>query len=126
MFLINGLKLVFICIHLYIHTYMYRFTGDLYQVDKELRRALEMVLVKGLKLVFVIAVVLYVTPSFVIVAALMAVVYFYVQVHVCIIHACTLSWIFGNDTCMHTCLVIHACTLVFVISVLLCWRLQNN
>ena len=52
----------------------------MYQIDKELRRALEMVLVKGLKLVFVIAVILYVTPSFAVIAGIMAVVYFYVQV----------------------------------------------
>lgn len=56
-----------------------RFTGDINEIDKELRRGLEAVFVKGMKLVFVLVVVLYVTPYFAAIVALMSVVYFYVQ-----------------------------------------------
>lgn len=56
-----------------------RFTGDMNEIDKELRRGLDASFTKGMKLLFVLIVVLYVTPTFIIIVSIMAVVYFYVQ-----------------------------------------------
>lgn len=56
-----------------------RFTGDMNEIDKELRKGLDASFQKGMKLLFVLLVVLYVTPPFIVIVGIMAVVYFYVQ-----------------------------------------------